>query len=229
MLFVALASREILLREFDGNRDLVWSESEKTRLDQYKTLAQRQRLIAGHGLARRVLVEHLGSELSDWRLNAASGEPPGVADHPDLYLSLTHSGEWYACALSDQPIGVDIEVLKTQRDVPAMAEIICNKAEIHQLSDLNEAKQASHFARLWTLKEAALKQQGLGLDFNRMRQLVPVISTGIEAHAVTWFDRPTGLVVALASPISDRVQPQWPDEFQPKEIDRWVFTTCINE
>ena len=37
---------------------------------------------------------------------------PVLQDHPHLHFSLSHSGEWAVCALSDTPVGVDVERIR---------------------------------------------------------------------------------------------------------------------
>ncbi len=77
---------------------------------------------------------------------------PYFAGRPDRWLSLSHSGGYALCALSeDGEVGVDIEVVRPHRpELPAYA--------------LTEAEQRAfdgsweEFTRLWTRKESWCKQ-----------------------------------------------------------------------
>ena len=73
---------------------------------------------------------------------------PYLADRDDIHFSLSHSGTWAVCALSDAPVGVDIE---RPRNMDKIARLFPN------------AKTQDDFLRLWTAKEAYLKLLGCGL------------------------------------------------------------------
>lgn len=83
---------------------------------------------------------------------------PYFADIP-LCFSLSHSGNYAACAISEQTVGLDIE-----------AELSCNTALAKRFFSLDEQKiiedaadKDKAFAQIWTAKESALKFLGLGL------------------------------------------------------------------
>lgn len=76
-----------------------------------------------------------------------------------VHFSLSHSGDYAACAVSDAPVGIDIE-----HDVKAR-ETISNR--FFSLEEQNTLLSAENkdlaFARIWTAKESALKLLGTGL------------------------------------------------------------------
>ena len=66
------------------------------------------------------------------------------------WLSLSHSGGYALCALSEFPVGVDIELVKPHRPgLPAF----CFAEEEMPLFDGTDGS----FTRLWTLKESFCK------------------------------------------------------------------------
>lgn len=70
-----------------------------------------------------------------------------------LFFSLSHSGEYAACAISEQAVGVDI-----QKIVDVSERVIsrfCTKAEQKHLKNSNDPKRDT--IRLWALKESWLK------------------------------------------------------------------------
>ena len=96
---------------------------------------------------------------------SARGKPE-FRDRPGYWMSLSHSGGYALCALSDDgPVGVDIEVVRPHRaGLPAYA---LSQAELARFDGSWE-----DFARLWTRKESWCKRQDLPL-FPPRRAEVP--------------------------------------------------------
>ena len=77
-----------------------------------------------------------------------------------FFFSLSHSGDYAVCAVSDAPLGIDAEHGVSYR--AAVARRFFTVAEnrfIDQASDKDY-----EFGRIWTAKEAALKYIGQGLN-----------------------------------------------------------------
>ena len=75
-------------------------------------------------------------------------------------VSLSHSGGWVACAITDAgAIGVDIEAHTSGRDFSGIAGAVFGPDEQRQVA----AHGASGFYRVWTLKEAMAKASGGGI------------------------------------------------------------------
>ena len=83
---------------------------------------------------------------------------PYLVDQNNVHFSLSHSGTWAVCALSDAPVGVDIE---RPRNMDKIARLFPN------------AQTPDDILRLWTAKEAYLKMQGCGLT-------VPLDSVSVQ-------------------------------------------------
>lgn len=80
--------------------------------------------------------------------------PPAGAAAP--WLSLSHSGDWVACALDlHAPLGLDIETIDRQRDVAALGAWAFSADEADWL--LHQPDPLAAFYRLWTGKEAWIK------------------------------------------------------------------------
>src|SRR5262245_39289846 len=112
----------------------------------------RQRSLLGRALLRRLLVDATGLFPAGWTFNA---EPSGrlTARHDACgrvpSVSLSHSGGWVACAISDAgPLGIDIEVHRSDRNFCGIAAAAFGPGEQSQVA--NEG--AAGFYRIWTLK-----------------------------------------------------------------------------
>lgn len=69
------------------------------------------------------------------------------------YISISHSGDWALLAVSDSPVGVDIEKYRA-----------LNEAAIAQKKfTLAERQSGEDFFQIWVKKESMLKKSGLGI------------------------------------------------------------------
>lgn len=75
----------------------------------------------------------------------------------DCEFSLSHSGDAVAVAVSDKPIGVDIEKFELTRFSAGLRKKIFTAREAKAAAELTEAAAGEYANRLWTVKEAAYK------------------------------------------------------------------------
>lgn len=94
---------------------------------------------------RRAGVPCAGSCDEQGRPRPAFGVPP--------YVSLSHSGEYAACALADRPVGVDVQ--KPVGVHPRLPRRVCTPSELAALAVA--ARPDRHFSALWALKESLIK------------------------------------------------------------------------
>jgi len=108
------------------------------------------------------------------------GKPAFVDAHP-YWFNLSHSGDDIALLLSDEgEVGCDIEVIRPRDNWQALANAVFSIAEHDELErEAPEAKLAA-FWRIWTRKEAIVKQRG-----GSAWQIVSVDSTFRSALSVS--------------------------------------------
>lgn len=88
-----------------------------------------------------------------------AGDKPYIAGHLNIHFNMSHYGNGVACAISDHPVGVDIEaVAPIDWDV---AHRVMNDEQLREIESSSDP--ARTFTRLWTTKESLLKQTGEGL------------------------------------------------------------------
>lgn len=110
-------------------------------------------------LAGRALLHHAVSPLPEVVLDA-QGKPAFCGD-TDLWFNLSHSGDSVALLLSDEgPVGCDIEVLRPRPHWQTLANAVFTQNEHDQLDLLAEDERLTAFWRIWTRKEAMVKQRG---------------------------------------------------------------------
>ncbi len=115
-----------------------------------------------------------------WRLLPAPECPSfserGMPCLPDLYLSLAHSKNMAAAAVSDCPVGIDIEQIAS-RPIAHLAEKCLTRAEYAVFSAASD--QTLCFYMHWTAKEAYAKLTGAGLQGYPLQiELYPDSSVG---------------------------------------------------
>ena len=96
-------------------------------------------------------------------LRTAAGQPY-FPDRPGLHLSISHTGPWWACVVTDRPVGLDIEDPAIRRPgFPAdrLAARYFTPAEQAYVAAAAASRAA--FLALWTRKEALLKCRGTGI------------------------------------------------------------------
>lgn len=87
---------------------------------------------------------------------------PFFTKHPQLFFSISHSGNHVMVSLGTAESGIDTE--EPQEDTAKIYRYVLSGNEKKMLSDESNADDA--FIRLWTVKEAYTKMIGKGLGIN---------------------------------------------------------------
>lgn len=90
---------------------------------------------------------------------------PYLTAVPAVHFSLSHSAAWAVCAVSDHPVGVDIQQCRSFK--PNIADRFFHPDEVRYLSSLSPAERENAFYTLWALKESYVKADGRGLRLLR--------------------------------------------------------------
>lgn len=189
------------------------TQQERARTQAIGSNARREQFLAGRWLAKKMLVQAQGGSPEDWHIEADARTKPSVIGRR-LQLSISHSGTFVACCIADHSAGIDVEGFDRSRPVADMATLVCSAHEQIELHALQGDALTRHFLRLWTCKEARLKQSGASFDVNALCtiQMVPVKRT--EADVGTWcFLGHQKVVLALAVKDVSRVIARWPAEW----------------
>ncbi|APD51169.1 4'-phosphopantetheinyl transferase family protein [Francisella hispaniensis] len=93
-----------------------------------------------------------------------------------VFFNISHTQTKIIIAVGDQEIGVDIEKLSARRNIIRIAQRYFSELESHELAISNNL--AKDFYALWTLKEAQVKRDSLGIakglssaDFSKINNL----------------------------------------------------------
>lgn len=148
------------------------------------------RFAVGRAWLRAILSCYLGDEPDRLEFGTDStGRPVLVGEHAGLiHFSLSRSGDRALAAVSDSPVGADIELV---RDRTGLADLIAARfspAEARCIAAGCGGSPLRGFYRHWTAKEAYLKATGRGLAGLRTTELAcgvrPVVRAG--GHGADW-------------------------------------------
>ena len=118
-----------------------WLSPEKRKRLEHLPKKGRRLSLCGDGLAREMLGEKLGIAPESVSVSYTENGKP-LTD--GIFFSISHSGDTVACAVSDVPVGVDLEVIR-----PVPAHLGCALAECWNTQE--------EFWQCWTAREAAIK------------------------------------------------------------------------
>lgn len=195
------------------------SPEELSRLAAMRARARAEQFAAGRWLARRLLAVTFGGEAAEWALSAAEDAPPlathaGGAVGTPVFLSIAHSGDHVACAVSDLPVGVDIEEIQPRKHLDTLIEATTTEAERAALPGLladhagGEPARLEAFFQLWTLKEAWIKCHGGNLFQTMMGHVVEAVPAPLaHANGLTWRRNDAVLALTASAPMDAVIVP----------------------
>ena len=120
-------------------------------------IAPGQGYAAGRKLLKQLYLQHFGSPVPE--IAVTDRGKPYFLDS-SVHFSISHTKNHVFCALSDKPIGIDVE--ETGRDIDLrLSEKILSPSEKLQYDTAADKRLA--LLTFWVLKEAAAKCSGQGL------------------------------------------------------------------
>jgi 4'-phosphopantetheinyl transferase len=197
----------------DAAIDALATDEDRQRLAAFAAPKRRREYLLGRALLRCALARHTGRPASSHRLETTETGKPFCVDGPALGLS--HDGALVVCALSTiGEVGVDVQSPSPHRHT---GEIATDHFAAEEREWLEHAPSVDAFYWLWVLKEAYLKQVGLGLagklDRLRCRIDPPVIDATAPARASLALYSLGDAFVGLAIDA---------DQFDGCECERWT-------
>ena len=145
---------------------LQWlSPQELARLNRITHAASRERFLVGRSFIRFVLSHYLKIPPGSIRIDTSANGKPSQNHDDQLFFNLSHTGNQFALAISKLGIvGIDIEQHKPRMHLFPIAQSILTDSDKKWFNPLTQAEQTKIFYQLWSLKEAILKAEGVGLN-----------------------------------------------------------------
>lgn len=139
------------------------SAQELVKLEGFKLQQQANRYLAVRGVLRQILAGYLDVEPADLIFESNAYGKPYLAN-ASLFFNISHSGDCLLIAVSDfDSIGVDIELIKSRRNLLGLAKRCFSVDELNFWFDLPEDVRGQMFYQLWVRKEAFVKAVGRGI------------------------------------------------------------------
>lgn len=141
-------------------------DDRRTKADACRQRSDRLCAIAADHLAREGLAEACGVELAAIRFRRTERGKPYAAGL-DAHFNISHSGDLVVCAVSDRPVGIDVEKIRPVRS--KLTGKVCTPEELRYIQEapgwgeMLTGEAMCRFFRIWTGKEAYFKWMGTGI------------------------------------------------------------------
>lgn len=142
------------------------TEEERARHRAFVFEKNRREYLATRALVRTALSHVRPAAPETWRFVRSEYGKPEVAPACELRFNLSNHPSLVVCAVreSELALGVDVEPLARGGDVLEIASTVFSERELAELQALPPAARPERAVSLWTLKEAYIKAQGMGLS-----------------------------------------------------------------
>lgn len=127
----------------------------RCKIEKQQQAEKRKQSLGAGLLIKEILTRH--GVLSEFIRLGSRGKP----EADGIFFNLSHSGELVVCAVSDCPVGCDVEKIKPIHE--RLIQRYFSEAECQHLGRFAESQRAEEFIRLWTLKESYMKMTGEGI------------------------------------------------------------------
>jgi 4'-phosphopantetheinyl transferase len=158
--FVHVFTSSIAKTDFS---DAYLTEVEKGKRNRFIQQADKDRFTLGRYLIRSILPNYIPDLTPLFELLFIQTNKPYLQD-TDVNFNLAHSGELVLLAVSNKPIGIDVEHIKPIKDMTDVMKVCFNEQEIHSIN--SSPNPQFRFYEFWTRKEAILKATGQGIATN---------------------------------------------------------------
>lgn len=134
------------------------SEQRRAYVLKYKRELDRRLAVKSYLLLCEGLKSQYGIDEKPLFSYTANGKPT-LTDYPEIHFNISHCDEAVLCVIDNHPIGVDIESVR-----PYDEELVTYTMNPEEQEQIKSSEHPGiEFTRLWTRKEAVLKQSGKGI------------------------------------------------------------------
>jgi 4'-phosphopantetheinyl transferase len=216
-------------RGLRGDDEFFLDFEERERAARFRFDRHRRLFVLGRRMLRTVLSEITGVGTHGIRFRYTKLGKPELADesnHSGITFNLAHAGDQIVLAVATyRRVGIDVEQEQHIPNLLDIARINFCPAEANLLLRTDPERRLHLFYKYWTLKEAYLKADGVGLslslkalDTSSVPDIVPGLpwvpwekkARGIRVQRIT---APIGYAAALAAdgPPWQVVEKNWTD------------------
>lgn len=159
--------KELTEKEREDFLALVSAEK-KEKISRQKIRKKADTMLMGEITAKRAISKLSGKDIKDIEFSYTKNGKPYLKDNENIHFSISHSKDYVSVALSDNPIGIDIERIRPV--TLSFAKRVLNEDEFQAF--INAADKDSEFIKFWTRKEAVIKLHGKKLLISDIRNCI---------------------------------------------------------
>jgi len=156
-VYIFVTKTELTQNEFETLLHYVAPEKQK-RIKRFRFFRDAQNCLLGEVLARVEICRSTGLNMKQLEFAVGYYGKPFLANDPRVQFNISHAGCYVACAVSDEPVGIDIELIKHMKPNIAKRFFTTNETAYIIADD-----HARRFYEVWTKKESRIKWEGKGL------------------------------------------------------------------
>ena len=181
-------------------------EERRARADRFRYEDDRRRCLCADMLARRMLAKASGKAPDQIAFTIGYKGKPSA--NVPFYFNVSHSGLYVLCAVSEKPIGADIEQIKPFR-TGMVARYFTKDEAAYIWGDTTPTAETvidpeicTRFYRTWTAKESYVKMTGTGISTDLTQIRYDHDTQTVCGIKLTTTDAPEGYVISIIK--SDR-------------------------
>jgi 4'-phosphopantetheinyl transferase len=159
--YLVKIDRALGKEEFDRLLTYV-SDEKRDQIHRFYHFDDSQRALIGNVLARYAICSKLNIKNQDIVFGKNEYGKPLLLNSFDIDFNISHSGYWVACAISNNSVGIDVEVAKAIDF--EIAKRFFSKEENTALLRQPADERLTYFYKIWTIKESYIKEEGKGLN-----------------------------------------------------------------
>jgi 4'-phosphopantetheinyl transferase len=152
----------------------------RERICKYINKRDKIRTLVGDVLIRVLIYMHLDIHNDIIIFLKNEYGKPYIKGFQDFHFNISHSGDYVVCAVSNHPIGIDIERIK-HIECEEIAENYFSACELEYVLYGKRNDCLNRFYEIWTLKESYIKCRGMGLSIPLKSFSIEVADTVIKA------------------------------------------------
>lgn len=167
---IACDTFNFLIQFVDGDK--------RNRILKHKIKQDADNMLIGEILAKASIKSVFGIDIGKQNFVCGKNQKPYLLDYPGVFFNISHSGKMVACAVSDKPVGVDIQQITPYKE--RTAQRVCGETELKKITQSDD--KASEFAKIWSKKEAFLKKNGDGIVLSDIKNCI--LNTSVKSERI---------------------------------------------
>ena len=133
------------------------SKSSKDKLSKRSTSSAIKSFKTSRALLLHILATDWSALGSSYEIDDSTIPPVLNGDTPP-FLSISHSGDYVAVVVSENPVAIDVEMAVRERDYLGLASRVFHLSEIKTIEQSKSKKELEEaFYKIWTLRECFYK------------------------------------------------------------------------